>query len=363
MLKSLHIQRFRGLQDFVLDDLRPVTVLVGENNSGKTSVLEAIMAFLAPGSLRVWRYLLYARDPDGDISNLGGLASWLFPVVGRDALDARHDIGIEGTWFEENEKLTMNYRKDEEMMEAGRRRNEEGGWDEVLTTVSMAKVSASFYSNEGEKSGELRFVPRTQERGVFRPIKVEGGIERMPHRPVEYVKPHAHRSRGYSANSISEAVRRGQKDVLLSFLQIFDPDISEIDVIEDETVIVQHRTLGPMPLHAFGDGLRKALVVAGHAFRVPGGVLLVDEAESALHVSCQKNFFTALFGLCDALQIQVFLTTHSLDAVDGMIASMEGNLSNLVAFHLPDRLSGHPMKRMDGEMLRRLRFERGFEIR
>ncbi len=362
MLTKLHIQSFRGLQDFHLEDLRPINVLVGENNSGKTSVLEAMMAFLAPGSLRTWSYLLYARDPDGDISNLGRLASWLFPVVGRDSMDERRDISIDGVWFGDSEKLTMNYRKDEEMMEAGRRRNQEGGWDEVLTSVSIAKVSASFFSSEGEKSGELRFIPRTRERRVFEPIKVEGGIERMPRRPVEYVKPHAHRSRGYSANSISEAVRRGLKEVLLGFLQIFDSEISEIDVIEDSTVIIQHRTLGPLPLHAFGDGLRKALVVAGHAFRVPGGVLLVDEAESALHVTCQRDFFTALFKLCESLQVQVFLTTHSLDAVDGIIQACS-NPESLVGFHLPDRNSGQTVKRMSGDIMERLRFERGLDLR
>jgi ABC-type dipeptide/oligopeptide/nickel transport system ATPase component len=42
MLKSLKIENFRGFESFELKQLGRINLLVGENNSGKTSVLEAI---------------------------------------------------------------------------------------------------------------------------------------------------------------------------------------------------------------------------------------------------------------------------------------------------------------------------------
>jgi AAA15 family ATPase/GTPase len=46
MLKSLKIENFRGFELLELNQLGRINLLVGENNSGKTSVLEAVQ-FLA----------------------------------------------------------------------------------------------------------------------------------------------------------------------------------------------------------------------------------------------------------------------------------------------------------------------------
>lgn len=42
MLKKIHIRHYRSCDDVVLDDLGPVTALVGENAAGKSNVLRAI---------------------------------------------------------------------------------------------------------------------------------------------------------------------------------------------------------------------------------------------------------------------------------------------------------------------------------
>lgn len=43
MYESVHIRGFRGLQDVRFDALRRVNLIVGRNNSGKTSLLEALV--------------------------------------------------------------------------------------------------------------------------------------------------------------------------------------------------------------------------------------------------------------------------------------------------------------------------------
>ena len=42
VLKDLHIKNFKGIKDLFFDDLVEINLLVGESNSGKTTVLEAI---------------------------------------------------------------------------------------------------------------------------------------------------------------------------------------------------------------------------------------------------------------------------------------------------------------------------------
>ena len=48
LIDSLQIDNFRGLHDLTIDNLSQVNVFVGANNSGKTSVLEAIKLLSAP---------------------------------------------------------------------------------------------------------------------------------------------------------------------------------------------------------------------------------------------------------------------------------------------------------------------------
>lgn len=45
MLKRLTIGSYRGLQNLTMEDLGRINIIIGENNSGKTSVLEAIQLF------------------------------------------------------------------------------------------------------------------------------------------------------------------------------------------------------------------------------------------------------------------------------------------------------------------------------
>jgi predicted ATP-dependent endonuclease of OLD family len=48
IFKDIQIFGFRGFQEIKLSDLGQVNLLVGNNNSGKTSILEAIAIFCNP---------------------------------------------------------------------------------------------------------------------------------------------------------------------------------------------------------------------------------------------------------------------------------------------------------------------------
>src|ERR1035438_4133687 len=49
MIKSIHIQGYRGFIDFEMSGLQRVNLLVGTNNSGKTSALESLFLLASQG--------------------------------------------------------------------------------------------------------------------------------------------------------------------------------------------------------------------------------------------------------------------------------------------------------------------------
>ena len=57
-IRALEVQSFRGLQKLCIKDLAPINIFTGDNNSGKTSILELIESLDAPGNLSMWRSLI-----------------------------------------------------------------------------------------------------------------------------------------------------------------------------------------------------------------------------------------------------------------------------------------------------------------
>ena len=57
-IKSLDIKSFRGISSLQLNGLSPINILTGDNNSGKTSVLEVLQSYSNPENFRIWGTVL-----------------------------------------------------------------------------------------------------------------------------------------------------------------------------------------------------------------------------------------------------------------------------------------------------------------
>jgi len=196
--------------------------------------------------------------------------------------------------------------------------------------------------------------------------EIDDSIRRLSARKSETIKPHSHRAGRAAVGAVSNAVLLRMKDLLISVLQIFDPDIEGVDVVspdDESTLVIEHRKLGIVPVHLFGDGLRKAVVVVGQALRAEGGILLIDEVETALHHKVQEPFFQALRKIAIDLDVQIFATTHSLEAVDAIVKGFTGNEQDLVAYRLDKANDATIVTAYPGHLLRETRYEMGFEIR
>lgn len=77
-INEFTIHRFRGVQDVKLEELGQINLLVGVNNSGKTSVLEALSIFCDPLSPRKWSSVAVQRETSSSLSRIDRLL-WLFP--------------------------------------------------------------------------------------------------------------------------------------------------------------------------------------------------------------------------------------------------------------------------------------------
>ena len=169
-----------------------------------------------------------------------------------------------------------------------------------------------------------------------------------------------------TVEALSDAIFADLKPTVLDLVRIFDPEIEDFDVLQrsrsEPGVYMRHTRLGKAPLDIFGDGMRRVLHLGVSLAMVRGGILLVDEIESAIHTDALDASFRWLLRACRELDVQLFATTHSLEAVDALIAAA-ADADDVVLYRLEQRNGKPRAKRFSQESLRVLRVELGQELR
>lgn len=89
MIRSLHIERLRGIAAGRLDDLARLTVLVGPNAAGKSTILDALLMAVSPIPEEAIGWAVQRRTavPRG--------ARWLFH---KSSLELQRRLEAQGAW-------------------------------------------------------------------------------------------------------------------------------------------------------------------------------------------------------------------------------------------------------------------------
>lgn len=164
-----------------------------------------------------------------------------------------------------------------------------------------------------------------EEKITFNPFTRLSGIKASKPQNIEmvYVSPAAHTN----GNVFSRIIRNDDyKEIVLHVIQVFDKDIENILYLKNEQTsrpieCIKHKRLGIMPLSTYGDGIKKALLLANSIARAAGGILLVDEIETAIHSRHYDDIFRFVIKACQQFDIQLFATTHSIETVDSFLAT------------------------------------------
>lgn len=368
---EITIRRFRGLRDVVLRDLGRVNILVGPNNSGKTSVLEALSLAANPFDPLGWVQVATRRDPfrfpaGADFLRL----RWLFPnEVASDPSSlyrGRIELSVEGgSLFQEIDVDCQDLRS---LREA--------------TFVSEA-AAASLAPRTIERSGVRLEVGARDRSSLGNRIREtfewwEGernliSAAAFPSIPLSVVTPYDHWVTPLLAEQYSEVRRRGSTDSIIDVLSAIDPRIAGLEVLAsprigsrepDARLYIRSANAGLLPIDAFGDGIRRILLVAFAIMLARNGVLLIDELETAIHISALGRAFRWIVQACSTNNVQLFVTTHSLEAIDALLAADDTPAQeDIVGYRLD--ASGQMMtaRRYGEDLLRRLRTERGLEVR
>lgn len=370
-INSLRINSYRGIRDLAVDNLGDVNILLGDNNAGKTSVLESIQLLGMPnqyGLIQVARQ----RESGRSVlrSRLGILDSvlFLFNVYDEKRRNNQFSIEIGGTVLGQSGSLKVDVEIVEQLIdwnavskyERRSYKESDSNLEEEVPTL-IGSVHNSF-----KKYGQLSLLEDNPERieinNYSRTIRSRNENSPINVRMVQTIDHLA----GDNLNALLRDKKK--KDRAVELLQNFEDDICDIRYIGEEASlrfypVIESKHHDYLPLSLYGDGMKKVLTVLNALVGMENGVVLIDEFETALHTSVMQKVFRIMIDLAKELHIQLFLTTHSIEAVDKLLECADSHIDDIRIIRLKKKNNRTYARVTNGKEALKGRTENNMEYR
>ena len=322
----LELQRFRAFRDTRIDGLGRVNLITGRNNTGKSSVLEALRILTTNAALEVICDILRYREEDGVGANEESAAhdpESFFQVSGLfhgfpQLSKKPESIVISATGRAGLMSMTLGLdRFSEERDSAGNYHLVPLARDPFGTAGGIAALIA-------KTNGEFRIHPLERfRRYLSRTRRPRQSIADGESTSCAFVSPYAGEGTELWEPLWDKIALTDDEQDIVKALHIIDPTISAVSMIRGEsalrarTAIVRASGVSrPIPLRSFGDGLNRLFGLILSLVNARGGFLLIDEFENGLHYSVQLDAWRTVFRLAQSRDIQVFATSHSWDTIE-----------------------------------------------
>lgn len=313
---SLFIKGFRGFRELIVPELKRVTLFVGKNSVGKTSVIEAIQLYAEQGqfnflsnTLRKRGEIISAKDEDGYTVYVSNFNALFYGRESNETLEV-----IIGT----NEKLPKLKIKRSSLSP-----KEASNWEDIfpndVTIDENQVVEISFGTNAykipwnfmGNRTA--RRYSRTQERNA---INLTSLIQYQSLEPqISYTDDLVTLWDDIALTEYEELITSAFSKVLGIQIERF----AAVGNGERRQILVKIRNKpSPIPLKSLGDGATKLFNVVLSMLNSKNGLVLIDEVENGMHYSIQEKFWELILLLTNEFNVQVIATTHSFDCIQAI---------------------------------------------
>ncbi|MDB5311855.1 MAG: hypothetical protein JWO38_6057 [Gemmataceae bacterium] len=341
MIRSLTLENYRGFRRFELHDLGRVNLIVGTNNAGKTSVLEAVNLVAANGDPTPLWTTLFRRGEDFEEREAGTTSRHvdikrLFHGHNA-AFGSRFSISADTTGGRAS--LTA------EVTEPSRsavvsQPNLFEPFDAAVEAEYPSRPTALALRWQGQE--DLSAVLDLSRKGGITADTLRWPVRSEIKRPTIRFITAAALSAEVVIELFEESVLTPDEDLVVEALRIIEPSIERIATSGTDrrraTVAGRAGVRGGLlvrcagikdriPIGSMGDGIWRLLGLALALVRTEGGILLVDEIDTGLHYTVMENMWRLVNQTAKRLRIQVFATTHSRDCYESLAAISRDSVS------------------------------------
>ncbi len=316
MFKSIKIENFRCFPSFELQQLGRVNLLVGKNNSGKTSILEAIQILCSQNNLQPLAELMINR----------GEYIWVDDGKEKRELDIRHLFC--GHEIKAGSKLSI----------LGIHKK----YQETITFLiepheKFKKQETQIIDEDSIRIKELYFrvnwAKEFQKAHVVVPLSINNSLILEDARRLfrDYIDEPAITQFVTSSSLTTEKMIELFEQVVLTpeeklveeALQTIEPKIERIAPVGYKRFRSSESRTGflvrlsdsnqRVPIGSMGDGIWRILGLALAIVCAKDGFLFVDEIDTGLHFTAMSDMWKLVWETAKKLNVQVFATTHNSD--------------------------------------------------
>jgi len=298
MITGLHIDNFRGLRHVSLEELRRVNLLVGGNDTGKTSVLEALMLALADGSSISQLPCAFRNNQSDGRSDNGpddkeNFWAWLFYdrntanqiKIAVDA-DGQQEVFLESRLVPEGQyqnapQIPVLFRGPRPIRMAAQQEQELVRFGNNFQVVGHAPMKGFRVSRLS-----VRPSPPVLDAEKYNQIALEADGEVRFERIMREVEPRIKR------------LRYAKLPGTNSPLVFADIGLSRA-----------------VPSTQMGQAFNRILHIYAEILTSKTNVLLVDEIENGIFSESLQVIWKGLFAVCEEHDVQIFATTHSRECI------------------------------------------------
>ncbi|MBQ9211554.1 MAG: ATP-binding protein [Clostridia bacterium] len=355
MIQSICVDHFRGIENVVLNDLHRISIITGKNNTGKSTLLEAVFFLLDHMAVDSFLNLNAFRG----VAVAGAQNIWE-PLFYR--MDSHTPIRI-GIKTEEKEYVLECQRDDSYLPNTNMLLPENKMAKFRETTKEMFSLKFNYASMDYKEEGHF-FLDK--EGGVLREIKTNReGNELESGMIARYLHSSIARMTDYLVDEIGRLELADQKNVVIDVLRLLDPEIEDIRTIAQQGNIQLYIRVKDkwIPLQYAGDGTIKILNICLAIMEHRDSVVLIDEIESGLHYSVYHNLWKYIGQLCEENNCQLLATTHSKEIIEALFASEKEICQQSCIYTMYDHMGKKYVRRMSIEEAENASQRLGMELR
>lgn len=325
MFRTLSIKNFRGIQELKIDNLNQINIFVGENGTGKTTVLDAIYPTINPNNPGLHFKTNFWRGIDEAFNNQSFWQAFFYNFTEQNTIK----ISLNNKNKNRSLEILPKYITPLIMPNKGNEDKEEK--NEYLKSnipgeEKLLGLEVKFQIDKKKYKSKIEQGPQG--------IKITGDKKYQEDLQGNYLNNSTFLDKSSIAIKLSYVLKQKRKEEVLSLLQKFKSSIVDIALDDKRNILIDDKDFSEMVYaNIYGDGLMRALHITCTVLADLADIVLIDEIENGLHIKSQSYVWKSVLNFLETQkETQLFATTHSYDIVKYLNeAAKKENKENLVS--------------------------------
>ncbi len=321
MIQSVRIKNFKTFKDTQIDGFTKLNIITGQNNAGKSNLLEALY-YLVGKSMHPCTNVLEIYDNIRKEPLTSESKSLMFY-----GLDTKEEIQIVTT-LDNNQTLDLQIKfiasENQKVIESQIIPTAEQTQVPSQLNFTLKKNNEKIYNDHLNITKAYNFPPIPNQSGYNRQFKNfdPNQLQKLlPFESATIIPSDVVYRQAHMIQAVSKICSNNQlEEELNKHLNQFDNNIQSISFNTNNQLKLKVKNIKEkLPLSAFGDGLKKYLHIVSAFMADNAKTIYIDEVENGLHFSRMKLLLRCVIDFINDNKdgnLQVFMTTHSQEFIE-----------------------------------------------